>query len=58
MAQNGDLNETPEGRIEKGTKMPGWTHRSEFDWIDTMLDPEAGIASAMAVALPNELLDP
>ncbi len=41
MMQNGDLNETMLERMKKGSKMPGWTKRSEFNWFDTLLDPEA-----------------
>ncbi len=41
MAQNGQLTERMLERMKKGSKMPGWTRRSEFDWISTLVDPEA-----------------
>jgi len=41
MAKNGQL--TPEmlERMKKGSNMPGWTKRSEFDWYATIADREA-----------------
>ena len=41
MARNGQLTETMVERMKKGSKMPGWTHRDDFDWFATLLDPEA-----------------
>ena len=40
MIQNDDLNERVLERIKKGSKMPGWTRRSEFSWIDSIEDCE------------------
>ena len=41
MAKNGQLSERMLERMKKGSKMPGWTRRSEFDWFTTLADPEA-----------------
>lgn len=41
MAKNGQLTERMLERMKKGSNMPGWTRRSEFDWFTTLLDPEA-----------------
>jgi hypothetical protein len=41
MAQNGQLTEKMLERMKKGSKMPGWIRRSEFDWFETLVDPEA-----------------
>jgi hypothetical protein len=41
MAQNGQLTEKMIERMKKGSKMPGWTRLSEFDWFETLRDPEA-----------------
>lgn len=41
MSQNGHLTDRMLERMKKGSKMPGWTRRSEFDWIPTLVDPEA-----------------
>jgi hypothetical protein len=41
MAKNGDLTEKMLERMKKGSKMPGWTRRSEFDWFETLADREA-----------------
>jgi hypothetical protein len=41
MAQNGQLTERMLERMKKGSKMPGWTRRSDFDWLATLADPEA-----------------
>ncbi len=38
MAGDGNLNETMKARMEKGSKMPGWIKRSEFDWYETIVD--------------------
>jgi len=40
MAGAGDLNETMQERIKNGSRMPGWTKRSEFDWYETLEDRE------------------
>jgi ketosteroid isomerase-like protein len=41
MAQNGQLTEKMIERMKKGSKMPGWTRRSEYDWYTGLTDPEA-----------------
>jgi hypothetical protein len=41
MAKNGQLTDEMLERMKKGSKQPGWTHRSEFDWFETLADPEA-----------------
>jgi len=41
MMQAGQLNDTMIERMKKGSKMPGWVKRSEFNWIDTLVDPDA-----------------
>jgi len=41
MAQNGQLTERMLERMKRGSKMPGWTRRTEFDWFSTLADPEA-----------------
>ncbi len=41
MAKNGQLTERMQERMKRGSKMPGWTPRSEFDWFSTLVDPEA-----------------
>ena len=41
MAKNGQLTEKMLERMKKGSKMPGWTRRSEFDWFATLADREA-----------------
>jgi hypothetical protein len=30
-----------EERMKKGSKMPGWTRRSEYDWYSDLKDIEA-----------------
>jgi len=35
------MNDVMLERMKKGSKMPGWVRRSEFDWFDTLVDPEA-----------------
>ncbi|MEE8312030.1 MAG: nuclear transport factor 2 family protein [Candidatus Binatia bacterium] len=40
MAGNGDLNEVMQGRIKKGSRMPGWIRRAGFDWYETMHERE------------------
>ncbi len=41
MAKNGQLTERMQERMKLGSKMPGWTPESEFDWFSTLVDPEA-----------------
>jgi len=41
MIQNGQLTEKMMERMKKGSKMPGWTRRENFDWIATLADPDA-----------------
>ncbi len=41
MAQNGQLTAKMLERMKKGSNMPGWTRRSEFDWFATLADREA-----------------
>jgi hypothetical protein len=41
MAKNGQLTEKMLERMKRGSKAPGWTRRSEFDWFETLLDREA-----------------
>ncbi len=41
MIQNDQMNDVMLERMKKGSKMPGWVRRSEFDWFDTLVDPEA-----------------
>jgi hypothetical protein len=41
MAKNQDLSEPMLARMKKGSKMPGWTRREEFNWLDTLVDREA-----------------
>jgi len=41
MMQNGQLTEKMIERMKKGSKMPGWTRREEFDWFETLPEPEA-----------------
>ena len=41
MAQNGQLTEKMLERMKKGSKMPGWTHASEYDWFSGIADIEA-----------------
>ena len=41
MAQNGQLPERMLERMKKGSKLPGWTRREDFDWFTTLVDPEA-----------------
>ena len=40
MAQNGDLKPAMVERMKKGSKMPGWIKRAEFDWFETIADRE------------------
>ena len=41
MAKNGDLTPKMLERMKKGSKMPGWTRVSDFDWFTTLKDGEA-----------------
>ena len=41
MAKNGDLTEKMQTRMKKGSAMPGWVKRREFDWYETIADREA-----------------
>ncbi len=41
MAKNGQLTPRMLERMKKGSDMPGWTHKSEFDWFSTIADIEA-----------------
>ena len=41
MAKNGHLTEKMLERMKKGSKMPGWTRREDFDWFSTLADREA-----------------
>ena len=36
MAKNGQLSEKMQERMKKGSKMPGWIKRGEFDWYETL----------------------
>ncbi len=40
MAERKQLKPAMIERMEKGSKMPGWIRRSEFDWYETILDRE------------------
>jgi len=40
MAQNNQLTPKMMERMKKGSSMPGWTRRSEFDWYETLADRE------------------
>jgi hypothetical protein len=41
MMKNNQLKPKMIERLQKGSKMPGWTRRSDFDWYDTIADREA-----------------
>jgi len=41
MMQAGKLSERMQERMKAGSKMPGWTRISDFDWFDTISDREA-----------------
>jgi hypothetical protein len=41
MMQAGKLSKPMQERMKKGSKMPGWTRREDFDWFSTLVDPEA-----------------
>ena len=38
MAKNQQLAPKMLERMQKGSKMPGWVKRSEFDWYETIVD--------------------
>jgi hypothetical protein len=40
MAANGHLNETMQARMTKGSSMPGWVKRDQFDWYAGIEDRE------------------
>jgi hypothetical protein len=41
MAQNGQLTPAMQERMKRGSKMPGWVKREDFDWYDTIEDRES-----------------
>jgi ketosteroid isomerase-like protein len=41
MMAAGQLSEKMQQRMKKGSKMPGHTRLADFDWLSTLLDPEA-----------------
>jgi hypothetical protein len=41
MAKNQQLSPKMIERMKKGSDMPGWVRRSDFDWYATLADPEA-----------------
>jgi len=41
MAKNRQLTPKMMERMKKGSNMPGWVKRSEFDWFETLADREA-----------------
>jgi len=41
MMKNEQLTPAMIARMKKGSKMPGWVRRSEFDWLETLANPEA-----------------
>jgi len=40
MMENGDLSETMQERMKKGSRMPGWVKRETFDWCSTVVGRE------------------
>ena len=40
MAKNDQLTPKMQERMQKGSKMPGWVRRSDFDWYETIVDRE------------------
>jgi hypothetical protein len=40
LMQQGKLSATMEERMKKGSRMPGWVKRAEFDWYATIADRE------------------
>jgi hypothetical protein len=42
LLQKKKLSPAMEARLQKGSKMPGWVRRSEFDWYATIADREDG----------------
>ena len=41
MMANGQLSEEMTQRMKKGSRMPGWTKRADFDWYETISDRES-----------------
>lgn len=41
MLQAGQLTEAMQERMKKGSRMPGWVRIDDFDWIETLEEPEA-----------------
>jgi hypothetical protein len=41
MARNQQLTEKMLERMKRGSNMPGWVRRADFDWFETLSDPEA-----------------
>ncbi len=41
LAQAGELSDEFLARMKKGSKMPGWIKRDDFDWYDTIDDRES-----------------
>ncbi len=41
MAKNDQLTPKMLERMKKGSDMPGWVRREEFDWLETLPDPKA-----------------
>jgi hypothetical protein len=41
MMKNNQLKPKMVERLQKGSKMPGWTRRSDFDWYETIAKREA-----------------
>jgi len=42
LMQKGKLSPQMEERIKRGSKMPGWVKRADFDWYGTIADREDG----------------
>ena len=40
MSQNGHLKPQMQERLKKGSRMPGWIRRSDFNWYETISDRE------------------
>jgi hypothetical protein len=41
MINHGQLSDRMQERMKNGSRQPGWTRRTEFNWFDTLADPEA-----------------
>jgi hypothetical protein len=41
MMKNDQLSPEMQERMQKGSRMPGWTKRADFDWFSTLEDPDA-----------------